>query len=161
MTIKVIPHSGGRYYADDHGGIFRMKNDVFYKMKPRITKNGYHCVCIAVNGKKETHYVHRLIAQTFIKNPLNLSKVIHKNNIKTDNRISNLRWSSHIGVMKYMKARRRSAARLRHPNCRGAVIINDEVYACVSDAAEKLNIKYSTLYTRFYRKMKGYKWISN
>lgn len=52
--------------------------------------NGYEAV--SVNGK--THYVHRLVAETFLPNPLNLSDVNHINGIKTDNRVENLEWCS-------------------------------------------------------------------
>lgn len=39
--------------------------------------------------------VHIIIAETFIDNPLNLPIVGHKNNIKTDNRVENLYWTTY------------------------------------------------------------------
>jgi hypothetical protein len=53
-----------------------------------ISSHGYQVVTI--NGK--TKYVHRLIAEEHIPNPLNKPQVNHKNGIKTDNRIENLEW---------------------------------------------------------------------
>ena len=44
-------------------------------------------------------YKHILIALQFIPNPDNLSCIDHINHIKTDNRIDNLRWVSHLQNM--------------------------------------------------------------
>lgn len=41
-----------------------------------------------------TYLVHRLVALAFIDNPNNLEQIDHKNNNRTDNRVSNLRWVS-------------------------------------------------------------------
>ena len=53
-----------------------------------LGENGYFYV--TMNAKQ--YLKHRLIAQQFIPNPDNLPMIDHKNRIKTDNRIENLRW---------------------------------------------------------------------
>lgn len=40
-------------------------------------------------------YVHRIVAELFIPNPLNLPEVNHKNTNKQDNRAVNLEWTDH------------------------------------------------------------------
>ena len=41
------------------------------------------------NGKRHMRKVHRLVAQEFIDNPDNKKCVDHKNNIRTDNKVTN------------------------------------------------------------------------
>lgn len=64
-------------------------------LKPGLTSAGYLTVCLYENCKAQTHEVHRLLAKAFIPNPENKYSVDHVNGVKTDNRIENLRWSTH------------------------------------------------------------------
>ncbi|KAA6369802.1 MAG: hypothetical protein EZS28_034671 [Streblomastix strix] len=65
---------------------------------PKISTetNGYQR--IALNCKM--HKLHRVLAIQFIPNPDNLPDIDHKNHIKTDNRLENLRWVSASDNMK-------------------------------------------------------------
>jgi hypothetical protein len=59
-------------------------------------KDNYKRISIYdVNKKQKTKAIHRLVATTFISNPLNKPCVDHINRIKDDNRIDNLRWVTH------------------------------------------------------------------
>ena len=57
------------------------------------TGGEYLYVTLYKNSKPKVCYIHRLVAEAFIPNPLNLPQVNHKN-VKTDNLVSNLSWSS-------------------------------------------------------------------
>jgi hypothetical protein len=61
---------------------------------PRTGKCGYPYVILCKNGKVKTHKIHRLVAINFINNPDNLPVVRHKNDIVTDNNVSNLIWGT-------------------------------------------------------------------
>lgn len=58
-------------------------------LKPRQDR-GY----LRVKLNRKWKMIHRLVAENFIPNPLDLPEVDHINRIKEDNRIENLRWLS-------------------------------------------------------------------
>ena len=64
------------------------RKDNHYVPKESFDTSGY----IQVYLKDKLYLKHRLIAEQFIENPLNLPFVDHKNKIRTDNHIENLRW---------------------------------------------------------------------
>lgn len=53
---------------------------------------GYLRYRLMKNGKQIKVRAHRLVAQVFLENSLNLPEVHHKNGNRLDNRVSNLEW---------------------------------------------------------------------
>lgn len=74
-----------------------------------LDKDGYK---IAILSNRKIYRAHRLIALTFIENPLNLPVVNHKNFNKQDNRIENLEWCTYSYNTKhsYLGNRRKEQA---------------------------------------------------
>jgi len=70
-------------------------------LKQQLNHNGYLQVGFRVNGKRVTKRVHRLVAQTFIKNTDNLPQVNHKDCDSTNNNASNLEWCTASYNQKY------------------------------------------------------------
>lgn len=90
-TWKDIPNFDGRYQINTKGDI-RHKDRPNTYLKPAKDTKGYLRVALWNNHKNNTCKVHRLVALTFIPNPLNKPQVNHKNAIKNDNRVENLEW---------------------------------------------------------------------
>ena len=66
--------------------------------------------------------VHRIIAKAFCENPMNLSEVDHINNVKTDNRASNLRWTSRLENNRRLHKRRAASKNFKCTSHRGEVL---------------------------------------
>ena len=64
---------------------------------------GYNLVCLSQNGIKETGYIHRLVAETFIPTGLDkkLAEVNHKDKNRKNNQIENLEWTNYADNQKH------------------------------------------------------------
>jgi hypothetical protein len=98
---KVVTGDGidwKRYSVSSYG---RVRNDSTGKILKSKIDNEYLRAELWKNGKNKFYYVHRLVAMAFIPNPKNLSDVNHIDENKTNNKISNLEWMSHLDNINY------------------------------------------------------------
>lgn len=99
-TAKLIKNS--KDYIDIDGSVYTfisnykgIKTNKLVKKTQRTTQGYKYCGIYNIKtGKCEQKRVNRLVASAFIPNPDNLPIVGHKNNIKTDNRVENLYWTT-------------------------------------------------------------------
>lgn len=86
-----IPGYEGLYQVSNLG---RVKSLYRYKkqLKPKISNAGYERVNLFKNKQGKWHSVHRLVAMTFVENPMNKPEVNHKDECKINNKASNLEW---------------------------------------------------------------------
>ena len=81
-------------------------------LKPVTRQHGYLGVMLYGKGGQKTRgfktfSVHRLVAEAFIPNPNGLPEVNHIDEDKTNNRVENLQWVSHIDNTNYGTAIKR------------------------------------------------------
>lgn len=69
--------------------------DEWRTLKPVLDRGvGYFLVTLVENGTRRNHFIHRLLATTFIPNPLNKPHVNHIDANKQNNSLSNLEWAT-------------------------------------------------------------------
>ena len=70
---------------------------VYHKNKPYTRSNGYQQIVLKIRklGLVRRAYIHRLVAEAYIPNPLNKPCVCHKDNLRTNNHHKNLYWGTH------------------------------------------------------------------
>lgn len=88
--MKKIIKNFTNYEIDEYGNIYNLITKKY--LKGSIGENGYKYYRLSSEGKKKMFYAHRLVAETFIPNTLNLPIVNHKDGNKLNNHINNLEW---------------------------------------------------------------------
>ena len=82
----------GLYEVSNYGRVRSLKFGKEKILKPSRDTDGYLFVGIRKNGHRKICRVHRLVAETFIPNPSNLSEINHLDEDKDNNLVQNLEW---------------------------------------------------------------------
>lgn len=149
--IKKYPN----YYVTKEGLVFSSKSNKF--LKQSFDQQGYARVGIYIgNYKSKTIKVHRLIAETFIDNPLNKKDVNHKDGNKSNNCVENLEWCTRSENMKH--AYENGLKTITEKQIKGVKnrfskkVLDTEtgiIYNSLKEASIDLGINYSTLKNYF------------
>ncbi len=79
----------GLYKVSNYGQI---KNRLGNILCSKDNGTGYFQTALNKRGKTKYFLTHRLVAQAFIKNPLNKPQINHKDNNPANNHVDNLEW---------------------------------------------------------------------
>ena len=95
----------GIYEINNFGEIKSLSRKIsngsgFYISKEKIlikavSTTGYYKIKLCKNGVHKDHKIHRLVASSFIANPLNKPEVNHIDGNPKNNNVENLNWSTH------------------------------------------------------------------
>ena len=110
----------GLYEVSDLGRVKSLKYGKERILKTIENTRGYLLVNLCKDGHAKSVLIHRLVATAFISNPHNLETVNHKDEVKTNNTVTNLEWMSVKDNLNYGTRNKRageaiSKANINHP----------------------------------------------
>lgn len=88
-----------RYLISHNGEVYSKKSKRL--LKPLENKKGYLSIELWANYKRTVKKIHRLVAETFIDNPLEKKEINHIDGNKQNNHVSNLEWCSRSENVKH------------------------------------------------------------
>ena len=112
---KEIAGYEGLYEVSDIGRVKSLWHGKEKILKPLNNTRGYLQVMLCKDGHTKRLLVHRLVADAFIQNPNNLGTVNHKDEVKTNNTVSNLEWMSRKDNNNYGNRNKRVSEALSKP----------------------------------------------
>lgn len=127
---KDIKGYEGLYQVSNVGQVKSVKRNKL--LKPIKNRDGYLRVNLSKNGEAKCFYIHRLVAEAFLPNEEELPDVDHINNDKTDNRVANLQWISHV---ENLRKKETGIMIPRHIQC----VETGEIFESVDAAARSVN----------------------
>jgi hypothetical protein len=89
---RAVPGYEGLYEVSNEGRVW--SHHKHRLMVPDRNPNGYHYLLLYKDGRRRRFTVHRLVALTFIGPRPERQEVCHQNGLRSDNRLSNLRYDT-------------------------------------------------------------------
>lgn len=129
--MRDIPGYEGLYGITSCGRVWSYRAKRF--LKPFDNGKGYLRVSLRKDGKRKDFLVHRLVAETYLPNPDNLSQVNHKDEDKSNNALPNLEWCTAVYNINYSLAKK------------VICVETGKIFESVNEAAEAVNRNAKTL----------------
>ena len=157
--IKEFP----QYEIDTKGRIRNSKGKI---LNGYTNNKGYQMIHLRAKDKNKLYSIHRLVAETFIPNPLHLPEVNHIDENKLNNNINSLEWCTHTyniilgtGNKRRSKTKINSTYNVKSVQC----IETGMIYASVREAERQTGIDNSQIsavcnHKKNYKTAGGYHW---
>ncbi|MEG1256888.1 NUMOD4 motif-containing HNH endonuclease [Clostridium sp.] len=161
---KDIKGYEGLYQVSNLGRVkslerYRKNHNKLQKVEEKIKnmrqdKQGYLLIDLYKGNKAKTIRVHRLVAETFLKNADNKETVNHIDGNKLNNRIDNLEWSTfkeqnehfYLNNLKSKENIDKAIKAMNKANSKKVKCLNTgEIYASASEAGRMKNIHGSSI----------------
>lgn len=124
------------YSVSDDGRVKNNKTDKI--LSPYTDTNGYLSVGLYRDSKRFARRIHKLAAEAFIPNPLDLRELNHKDGNKQNNIIDNLEWCTRSYNM--IHSTRTLGNKPKKPYVQPIICVESmEVYKNVEEAAKAVN----------------------
>ena len=161
---KDIKGLEGKYQISNMGRVKSLHynwSDSERMLIPHVQRTGY--LCVNIGGKLRT--IHRLVAESFIENPNNLSQVNHIDGNKRNNTVENLEWCSPSENLNHAYKIGLKVATSNHLKKRTLQFDLDrnliKEWECTKDIERVLNINHSNISACCNGRLKtsgGYVW---
>lgn len=140
------------YYIDEKGNVYSDRSGKLTKLKPYKCRNGYLNIRLEEEcGNRPHKLIHRLVAEAFVVNKLNLPEVNHIDGNKENNYKENLEWVSRKDNINHSMYNLEHSSVHNHTSCE--LYVDDKfVKSCVSVkeacefARDNFNASFSSLY---------------
>lgn len=132
-------------------------------LRNKVNDSGYVVIIlVGYDNKKKSHYLHRIVAETFIPNPQNLPVINHKDENKLNNHVSNLEWCTQKENINYGSSIKRrienQSYRVSQYSLSGDFIAS---YSSAHEIEDKLGYNYQSIQNccrHEYNQSYGYIW---
>jgi len=143
--LKDIPGYEGLYAITEDGQVWSYPKLGSTKagkwLKAGKHYKGYSQHFLTKEGQRKTIFTHKLVATTYIPNPVGFGEINHKNCNKTDNRVCNLEWCDRRTNMRHAKLEGRLVVR-RFEKHSMAILDRQKVVEIRNKYASKLRNQY-------------------
>lgn len=120
-TWRCVKGYEGLYLVSSTGVVKKTSG----KVLKQCIRGHYKAVTLIKNKVETLKNVHRIVAESFLPNPLNLPQVNHKDEYKYNNCVENLEWCTSFYNINYGNRTNLALEKLRKPVC--AVNDADEI----------------------------------
>ena len=159
----------GLYKVSNLGNVMSFKHKKPKLLKPRKDSKGYLQILLSNHNKSIKNFlIHRLVAQAFLPNPNNYPVINHKDENKTNNRVSNLEFCTQQYNTTYGTAQERRAKKLTNRKDQSKPVLQYDKngifvkeYPSIMDAERNTGVKHQDIGNVCKGKLKsagGYIW---
>jgi len=146
--------NGFDYLISNYGDVVSLKTNKEMSLVINNKNKPYHRVGLMKDGKRHFFLVHRLVAEAFIDNTDNKPHVNHINEIKNDNRVSNLEWTTNKLNIRYSNKKKINQLTLS-----GEIINTWDALHLIGDAGYSKSSVCMALKSNYkIKSAHGYKW---
>lgn len=162
---KQISGFGSKYYVSNLGNVKNTdKNLTPYRNKLR---GNYLYINLQYKKERKNALLHRLVAQYFIPNPLELPEINHKDFNRSNNTVENLEWVTRTQNYEHSKKSGRYGITVGE-DCWNSILTTKDVKNIIHERmktkttykvlAKKYGVKYSTIAHIMRRSRWGHVW---